>query len=81
MKFLPPIFLLLLTMLPLRANPPEATDVFPAGLNGIVRYRIPGTVVTAKGTVLAYAEARRNSSADWGEIEIHLRRSTDGGRT
>ena len=81
MKFLPPIFLLLLTMLPLRANPPEATEVFPAGLNGIRRYRIPGTVVTARGTVLAYAEARRNSSADWGEIEIHLRRSTDGGRT
>jgi sialidase-1 len=72
---------LFLTMLPLPADPPEATDVFPAGMNGISRYRIPGTVVTAKGTILAYAEARRNSSADWGEIEVHLRRSTDGGRT
>jgi hypothetical protein len=38
-------------------------------------------VVTAKGTVLAYCEARRNNSSDWGEIEVHLRRSTDGGRT
>jgi sialidase-1 len=57
------------------------TDVFPPGLNGVARYRIPGIVVTPKGTVLAYAEARRNGSSDWGEIEVHLRRSTDGGRT
>lgn len=56
-------------------------DVFPPGLNGIARYRIPGIVVTSKGTVLAYAEARKNDSADWGEIEIHLRRSKDGGKT
>lgn len=59
----------------------EKVDVFPANTNGIARYRIPGIVVTQKGTVLAYAEARRNSSSDWGEIEVHLRRSTDGGKT
>lgn len=58
----------------------EKSDVFPANTNGIARYRIPGIVVTQKGTVLAYAEARRNSSSDWGEIEIHLRRSTDCGK-
>ncbi len=59
----------------------ETTPVFPQGLNGIARYRIPGIVVTPKGTVLAYSEARKNNSSDWGEIEIHLRRSTDGGKT
>lgn len=59
----------------------EKSDVFPAKMAGIARYRIPGIVVTAKGTVLAYSEARRNNSSDWGEIEIHLRRSLDGGRT
>lgn len=59
----------------------EKSAVFPPGMNGIARYRIPGIVVTTKGTVLAYSEARRNSSADWGEIEVHLRRSTDGGKT
>jgi len=57
------------------------TDVFPAGLDGVARYRIPGIVVTPKGTILAYSEARKNNSSDWGEIEIHLRRSTDGGKT
>ncbi len=59
----------------------EKSAVFPPGMNGIARYRIPGIVVTTKGTVLAYSEARRNGSADWGEIEVHLRRSTDGGKT
>lgn len=59
----------------------EKSEVFPPGFNGIARYRIPGIVVTTKGTVLAYCEARKNDSKDWGEIEVHLRRSTDGGRT
>jgi sialidase-1 len=57
------------------------SEVFPAGLEGISRYRIPGMVVTSKGTVLAYCEGRRNGSSDWGEIEVRLRRSSDGGRT
>ncbi len=59
----------------------EKSEVFPAGLEKVSRYRIPGIVVTPKGTALAYCEARRNSSSDWGEIEIHLRRSTDNGKT
>ncbi|MFN9719258.1 MAG: exo-alpha-sialidase [Planctomycetota bacterium] len=63
------------------ADEPEFIPVFPAGLSGVARYRIPGVVVTPKGTVLAYCEARLNDSSDWGEIEIHLRRSLDGGRT
>jgi sialidase-1 len=56
-------------------------DLFVAGDAGVSLYRIPGIVVTAQGTVLAYCEARRGSSSDWGEIEVHLRRSTDGGKT
>lgn len=59
----------------------HTSEVFLPKLNGIARYRIPGIVVTNKSSVLAYAEARKNDSADWGEIEIHLRRSTDGGTT
>ena len=59
----------------------EKSDVFTNGTNGILLYRIPGIVVTTNGTVLAYCEARKNASSDWGEIEIHLRRSTDGGKT
>lgn len=66
---------------PRAATAAEFFDVFPANSNGVTRHRIPGVVVTTKGTVLAYCEARINGSSDWGEIEVHLRRSTDGGRT
>ncbi len=59
----------------------EKKTLFAANTSGVHLYRIPGIVVTAKGTVLAYCEARRASKADWGEIEIHLRRSSDFGRT
>ncbi len=59
----------------------EKIDLFRAGENGFALYRIPGIVVTTNGTVLAYCEARRNSSSDWAEIEIYLRSSTDGGKT
>ncbi len=59
----------------------EKTDLFEEMNDGFVLYRIPGIVVTSKGTVLAYCEARKYTVADRGEIEIHLRRSTDSGRT
>ncbi len=59
----------------------EKQHLFEENTGGIVSYRIPGIVVSAKGTVLAYCEARKLTGQDWGEIEIHLRRSTDGGRT
>jgi sialidase-1 len=59
----------------------EKTDLFEAGTGGHKLYRIPGIVVTSKGTVLAYCEARKYSGLDWDDITILLRRSTDGGKT
>jgi sialidase-1 len=59
----------------------EKTDLFEAGKGGHKLYRIPGLVVTARGTVLAYCEARKHSGLDWDDIEILLRRSTNGGKT
>lgn len=56
-------------------------DLFEAKVGGYALYRIPGIVVTAKGTVLVYAEARRNTGGDWDEIDLPMRRSTDGGKT
>lgn len=77
------ILILLLIACPAYASEPslDKVEVFPAGMNGIALYRIPGMVVTPRGTVLAYCEARKDSKSDWGEIEVHLRRSTDGGKT
>jgi sialidase-1 len=45
-----------------------------------VQYRIPGMVVTKKGTLLLYNEARTQGS-DWAKMDIILARSTDGGKT
>ena len=81
MRMIYPFFCFLISSLAIAAEPlRETSDVFPPGMNGIARYRIPGIVVTQQGTVLAYCEARQNDSADWGEIQIHLRRSIDGGK-
>lgn len=43
-------------------------------------YRIPGLVLTEKGTLLAYYECRTESS-DWAKIDLKIIRSTDNGDT
>ncbi len=64
-------------------SPPmqEKVDLFEAGQGGYAFYRIPGVVVTAKGTVLAYCEARRTDRSDWSTMDVLLRRSPDGAKT
>jgi len=59
----------------------EKIDLFIANEEGYKLYRIPGIVVTKRGTVLTYCEARKSDSGDWGPIDVLMRRSTDGGRT
>ncbi|MFD0311630.1 exo-alpha-sialidase [Streptomyces sp. NPDC127119] len=54
---------------------------FAAGENGYDTYRIPATVRTRAGTVLAFAEGRHNGAGDTGNIDVVLRRSGDGGCT
>lgn len=54
---------------------------YVSGSGGYDTYRIPATVVTGRGTVLAFAEGRHNSAGDTGNIDVVLRRSTDGGCT
>ncbi|MBS1847491.1 MAG: exo-alpha-sialidase [Actinobacteria bacterium] len=54
---------------------------YTAGVGGYASYRIPATVVTGTGTVLAFAEGRRNGTSDAGDIDTVVRRSTDGGCT
>jgi Neuraminidase (sialidase) len=74
---------LVLSAAPAAADDPSLvkTDLFEAGKGGYALYRIPGIVVTPKGTVLAYCEARRHAHSDWGHIDVLLQRSTDGGKT
>ncbi|KMS69168.1 alpha-sialidase [Streptomyces viridochromogenes] len=44
-------------------------------------YRIPATITTPRGTVLAFAEGRHDGAGDTGDIDVVLRRSLDGGCT
>lgn len=43
--------------------------------------RIPALVCSKKGTLLAFCEARVQNAGDWADMDILLRRSTDGGKT
>jgi len=56
-------------------------EVFRSGEDGYHTYRIPAIVRTTKGTLLAFCEGRKHSARDWGDIDILLKRSRDGGRT
>ena len=54
---------------------------YVSGEGGYDTYRIPATVTTRRGTVLAFAEGRYDGAADSGHIDVVLRRSQDGGCT
>jgi len=71
----------------------QPQHLFVGGEAGYEIYRIPGLIVIPAGAqladgshlsadlVLALAEARRNGSLDNGDIDLVLKRSTDGGQT
>lgn len=67
--------------LSLAKSTPEISDVFVAGQDGYHTYRIPAIVVATNGTALAFCEGRKNSRSDSGQIDLLLKRSTDGGKT
>jgi sialidase-1 len=64
-----------------RANMPPQTPLWVSGKDGYHTYRIPSLIVTKKGTVLAFCEGRKNSRSDSGDIDLLVKRSTDGGRS
>lgn len=59
----------------------EKSDVFVSGQEGYHTYRIPAVVKATNGSLLAFAEGRKSAGGDSGNIDILLKRSTDGGRT
>jgi Neuraminidase (sialidase) len=58
----------------------DETILYEATVDGYAQYRIPGVVVTGNGTIITYMEARKTTS-DFADIDIYMRRSTDGGNT
>ena len=67
-------------LLPLPEQP-EAVDVFVGGEDGYDTFRIPALIATPGGVLLAFAEGRKRSSSDTGNIDLVLKRSFDGGAT
>lgn len=63
------------------AEQPALQDVYISGQGGYHTYRIPALLTAANGDLLAFAEGRKTSRADHGDVDLVLRRSSDGGRT
>ncbi|MCX4885050.1 MULTISPECIES: sialidase family protein [unclassified Streptomyces] len=73
---------------PAHAQPPtpapgfEQQVLFKASQDpGYACFRIPAVVRTTRGTLLAFAEGRVLNCGDAADIDIVVKRSTDGGRT
>ena len=67
----------------LAARPFSAQEsvLFQSGDLGYDCFRIPALVQWDAGELFAFAEGRRGGCADFGDVDILMRRSTDGGAT
>lgn len=75
---LPAVFLLFLSALYAQDF---KTPVFVSGTEGYKTFRIPAIVKTPGGALLAFCEGRVNNAGDYGDIDIVMKKSLDGGRT
>lgn len=74
-----PIFLFL--SLPFSLFSQEKIPVFTSGQGGHATYRIPAIISLPNGSLLAFAEGRVKGSADFGDINLVLKRSDNRGKT
>jgi len=66
----------------IRALPDELSGyLFKSGTDGYNTFRIPALITTKRGTILAFAEGRKNTSSDTGDIDLVMKRSEDHGKT
>ena len=68
-------------LVPFVSHTNELKYIFKSGSEGYNTFRIPSIITTDSGVVLAFAEGRKNSSSDSGDIDLVLKRSIDGGKT
>lgn len=61
--------------------PHTTKPVFVSGADGHQSYRIPAIVALPDGDLLAFCEGRVNNAGDFGDINIVMKRSRDGGKT
>ncbi|WP_184542043.1 sialidase family protein [Mucilaginibacter sp. FT3.2] len=58
----------------------QEVAVFKSGFDGYRSFRIPAITKAPNGDLLAFAEGRVNGGGDFGNIQIVLKRSSDGGK-
>lgn len=74
-------YLFLIGFLAVAARAVEQVDVFTSGQDGYHTFRIPAVLRAQDGALLAFCEGRKGGGGDAGDIDLLLKRSTDGGRT
>ncbi|MCZ6675133.1 MAG: sialidase family protein, partial [Verrucomicrobia bacterium] len=57
----------------------DESMLFKSGEEGYSNYRIPSLITTKDGSLLAFCEARKDNRGDSGNIDMVVKRSTDGG--
>ena len=57
------------------------STLFLAGEAGYECFRIPAIVTARSGTILAFAEGRKDGRGDYSDVDLALKRSTDNGET
>lgn len=55
--------------------------IFRQRFEGYACFRIPALIRAKDGTLIAFAEGRKNSCSDIGNIDLVMKRSTDNGKT
>jgi sialidase-1 len=60
---------------------PETTVVFEPIAGSYASMRIPALVLTKQGSLLAFCEGRIGTASDWADMDMLMRRSTDGGKS
>jgi sialidase-1 len=59
----------------------EQTEILHGGKDGYMTYRIPAVIISPGGDLLAFAEGRKDTIEDSGDIDVLLKRSSDRGKT
>lgn len=59
----------------------QKISVFVSGQEGYKSFRIPAIIKASNNDLLAFCEGRVNSSGDFGDIDIIMKRSKDNGTT
>ena len=72
------LFIAFLVSCAVHAQPKQ---LFTSGQGGYTCYRIPALVSWGEGELFAFAEGRADNCADFGNVDILMRKSVNGGKT